>query len=325
MSDDALREVLRSPLDDLPRAGRRGGRAVAAFLLAAATGAGAVAGGRALSSPEPGPQSSTTTTLAAGGEPAAAVPVPMGEVGVEVAATWSQGEHRYLLVATTVRPGVEPTTVEAVPSAHWTLRLEEGDLLPAVAEYTSAAVPGLFVVEFPGPGSSGAADLLAYPAAEVLEGAFVTSRESAQLPWEEPPDGTPYRLGGEEVVIERVRVDDAGGEVAWHLAGATPGRAVVSAGASYQEVGGGPQVIVPEADLPFASLVAGASPVPSARSGLLHLFRLDDPQQPSFRSRFWGDPERVVPIQGFTLEIGVRLYRYAQDPVVVPFELPAAD
>jgi hypothetical protein len=319
VSQDALREVLRSPLDD-PPPGRSGwGAAALAFLVAAAVGVGGVAALRAGGTTA---ATQSTTTLAAVDEPVVTAPVSVGDLGVEVAAVWNQGDHLYVVVATTVLPGSDPAGVTAIPDAQWVIRLPEGDQVTATGEYTSGLVPGLFTVEFPALSASGEAQLLMYPAAAEADADFSTQRDTAQLPWEGPLDGTPYRLGDQEVVIDTVRLDDAGGEVSWHLGGGSAAHAVVTAGATYQEVGGDPQVIVPESALPFASLVSVDSPVPSAGSGLIHLFRLDDAENPSFRSRFWGDPDKVVAIQGLTVEISARVYRYAEEAAVFPIVLP---
>ena len=321
MSQDALREVLRSPLDDLP--GRRRGSAVAfaAFLLAAGVGVGIVAGGRALGSDQAAPESSLTTTGAVP-ETTVAAPVSLGELGVEVAAVWQQGEHLYAVVTTTVLPGADPADTAVAAGAHWVLRLPGGELLTATDEYTSTFVPGTFTVEFPLAEISGSAELLVYPVAEVLEARFPTTRDSMALPWEGPLDGLPYRIGGEELIIDGFRLDDAGGEMEWHLAGSTVSRAVVGAGAGYREVGGDLQRIVAEEELPAAFLVSTVAGQPSARSGLVHLFRLDDAAAPTFRSRFTGDPERAVAIEDLTVEVTVRLYRYSDEPVVVRFAVP---
>ncbi|MFH1329132.1 MAG: hypothetical protein ABIJ48_00520 [Actinomycetota bacterium] len=197
----------------------------------------------------------------------------------------------------------------------------EGDLRPATAELFTALAPGLFALEFPDIDITGGVELLAYPASELVEGVFPTGLASAQLPWEGPLAATPYLLGGEEVVIDRLRLDDGGGEIVWHLAGDSEARAVVSAGATYSEVGGAPQAIVAEPDLPLASLVASPTATPVTRFGVVHLFHLDDPDQPTYRSRFWGDPERVVAVEALDLELLVRLYRYAAEPVVIPVSL----
>jgi hypothetical protein len=186
---------------------------------------------------------------------------------------------------------------------------------------TTPLAPGAFTVEFPDADLSGGADLLVYPTAQVQEEAFRVSLASAQLPWEGPLPGAPFRIGEEHIEVDRFRLDDAGGEFVWHLAGDSVARAQVNAGATYAEVGGREQAIVAEPDLPYGFLWAIAGGRPATRSDTIHLFHLDDAQQPSFRSRFWGDPERVVPVEGLTFEVTVALYRYAPEPIVVPLSL----
>jgi hypothetical protein len=328
MSDAALREVLRSPLDDRPRSGRGGWAGLAALLAAAAVGFGVTAGVRALTGGEATATTEATTTTA--GSPAAAGPALMGEVGAEAMAAWSQGGHLYLVVVTTVLPGQDAEDVAGVPSAHWVLRLAGGDLVAATAELTTLSAPGIFTLEFPETNLAPGADLLAYPAGDIIERTFATTRDSAQFPWSGPLDGdggvlgASYHLGGEEVAIHEIRLDDGGGEIGWHLSGDSEARAVLTAWATYTEPGAGPQAIVAERDLPLASLVAAADSSPAARSGTIHLFHLDDVNAPSFRSRFFGDPERVVAVEDLDLEIVVRMYRYSTDPAIIPVDLVVA-
>ncbi len=323
MSDAALREVLRSPLDDLPPSRRGSWIGIAVLVVAAAAGVGAAAGMRALTGGEPA-AIETTTTTGASSSTTAPGPVVVAGVGVEAVAAWSQGDRLYLVVATTVLPGSDPAEVAGLGSAHWVLRLGGGDLLAATAELTNPSAQGLFTLEFPIADLSGGVELLAYPAVESVEETFTTTLDSAQFPWEGPLEGAPYRFAGEELAIDRIRLDDAGGELVWHLAGASEGRAVVTAGATYANLEGGEQAIVAERDLPSAYLVAVAGNIPATRSGVVHLFHLDDVHAPSFRSRFFGDPELVVAVQELDLEIAVRMYRYSTDPTVIPVDLTVA-
>jgi hypothetical protein len=320
MSDDALREVLRSPLDDLPPPRRGTWAGAAALLLAVAAGFGVVAGIRALGNDSPAIGETTTTTQSATSTTAAG-PVALGGLGVEAVAAWNRGDRLYLVVATTVPPGADPSETEGLSSAHWVLRAGEGDLLTATAELSTPLAAGLFTLEFPATDLSAGAELLVYPAVEVVDDTFSTALDSAQFPWEGPLEGTPYRLAGEELAIDRIRLDDGGGEIVWHLAGDSESRATVSAGATYSEVEVGPQAVVAERDLPEAYLVAAAGGAPATRSGAVHLFHIDNVYAPSYRSRFFGDPTRQVPVEQLNLEIVVRMYHYAADPVVVPVDL----
>ncbi|MCU0280964.1 MAG: hypothetical protein MUE66_03870 [Acidimicrobiia bacterium] len=321
--EDALREVLRSPLDDPPPDRRRAWAALGALVAAAGCGFGATVGIRALAPGETADTPATTTTL-----PATAMTLPgpavLGEVEAQALAAFRQGGRLYLVVTTTILPGDDATEVGGTPSAHWVLRLGDGALVVATAEYLQHAAPGVFTLEFPDTDISGGVELLAYPAADVLEQAFHTSLDSAQFPWAGLTAGTSYRLGGETIVVDRVRLDDAGGEIIWHLVGGTNARAVVDAGATYSELDAGPQAIVSERDLPTGWLVAAAGADLATRSGGVHLFRLDDALNPSPRSRFAGDPERAVAVEQLDLAITVRLYVYAAEPVVIPVHLQVA-
>jgi hypothetical protein len=329
MSDDALREVLRSPLDDPAPDRHAPWAAVAAVVVAAGCGFGVAAGVWALI---PDETVDTTVTTA---EPVAtsttlAGPTAIGEVEAQALAAFRQGGRLYLVVATTVLPGEEPADVAGLPGAHWVLRLGGGDLVVASAEYFSPAAPGAFTLEFPDTDISAGAELLAYPAADVIERTFTTTRDSAQFPWQGPLDGeggvlgASYHLGGEEIAIHQVRLDDGGGEIGWHLSGSSEARAFVTAAATYTEPGVGPQAIVSERDLPMASLVAAVGADLATRSGGIHLFHLDDALNPTYRSRFWGDPERAVLVEQLELAITVRLFTYAAEPVVIPVTLEVA-
>lgn len=326
VAEDALSEILRSPLDDPPPDHRGSWAVLAALVVAAGCGFGVTAGVRALL---PGDTVDTTVTTA---EPAAtsttlAGPTALGEVEAQVLAAFRQGGHLYLVVATTVLPGEEPTEVAGVASAHWVLRLGDGDLVVAAAEYLFPAAPGAFTLEFPDTDISGGAQLLAYPAAAVVERTYTTTRDSAQFPWSGPLDGeggvlgAPYHLGGEEIAIHEIRLDDGGGEIGWHLSWDSEARAVVTAAATYTDPDAGPQAIVSERDLPTASLVAAVGADLATRSGGVHLFHLDDALNPTYRSRFWGDPERAVVVEQLELAITVRLFTYAAEPVVIPVGL----
>jgi hypothetical protein len=323
MSDAALREVLRSPLDDLPPPRRGWWAGAAALALTAAAGFGASFGVLALTG-EGGSPADGTATTAAVTTTTAPGPVSVDGLNIEVLTAFRQNGSLFVVVATTVPTGADATEVAELPGAHWVLRLPGGDLLVAETELAGPAVPGSFTVRFPDADLSAGAELLAYPAVEVVEQAFPISLGSAQLPWEGTLPGAPFRLGDQALAVDAIRLDDAGGEFTWHLEGPGEARAEVDLGATYTELAGSLQAIVSEARLPYGSLWAAAAALPSARSGGLHLFHLDDAVNPSFRSRFWGDAERVVPVVDFEVELTVRLYRYAADPVVLVVDPAAA-
>ena len=316
MSDAALREVLRSPLDDLPPPRRGWWVGLAALAGAAAAGFGAAFGVLALTAGGESAPEGTATTAAA---TTTTVPGPVliDSLGTAALAAFHQNGSLFVVVATTVPPGADPVEAAEVPSAHWVLRLPGGDLLVAEAELANPAVPGSFTVQFPDVDLSAGAELLAYPAVEVVEQTFPISLGSVQMPWEGLLPGAPYRMGDQALAVDSIRLDDAGGEVAWRLEGPGESRAVVDLSASYNEIAGDLQAIVAETGLPTGYLWAAPAALPAARSGALHLFHLDDAADPSFRSRFWGDAARVVPVVNLEVALTVRLYRYAADPVVL--------
>ncbi len=297
--------------------------ALAALVVAAGCGFGATVGIRALAPGQTADTVATTTTPPATSTTLAG-PAVLGEVEARALAAFRQGGRLYLVVATTILPGDDATEVGGVPGAHWVLRVGGGDLVAATAEFVFPTAPGAFTLEFPDTDISGGVELLAYPAADVVEQAFHTSLDSAQFPWAGPPAGTAYRLGAEEIVVDRVRLHDAGGEIAWHLAGDTNARAVVNAGATYSELEAGPQAIVSERDLPAASLVArwAATRRPDPAASTCSTSTMCD--APTYRSRFWGDPERAVAVEQLDLAITVRLYTFAAEPVVIPVDLEVA-
>ncbi len=318
MSEEALRELLRSPLDDLPprRAGR--GAAVVIALLALVAGGTAGFGTAAFVDDEtPVVETTTSTTTTS---VAAADPVGAGEgAGLEVAWTYHDGEAFFVGVTTTIDPEVDRSEAHGIQTARWGLRLTDGREVEFDAEYASPAAQGMLTVEFPGAGFE-PDDVEALIVMPMLESAETTATATVgveELPWEGPLEGVD--AGGITIAVQSVRIDDAGGYLAWTVDDSPDRRAFVRLSGTYLQ-GGDTQRFVPEFDLPVAPLQFSPGTYRPARGGTLQLFRLDDPDNPSFRSRYTGDPEAVVEIDGITFEWFVAVYRYQTAAIEVPLD-----
>jgi hypothetical protein len=121
-------------------------------------------------------------------------------------------------------------------------------------------------------------------------------------------------------------IDDGGGTLEWALTGDTRSRATVAVQIDYTEVGDGgdsPQRIMSEQGVAVPFLSAGLTYGDPDRQGALRLYHLDDPEEPTFRTRHWGDPGRAVTVEDLLVVIAVRLHGYADDPIEIPFDPPA--
>jgi hypothetical protein len=319
MRDDLIREVLRSPLDDPPRRRQGKGATALAFAVAAALAAAATLGVSTLTN-KSGEPSAGTTTMAGTPTTAAGGPVMAGGLMMEVVWAYDQSTYLYLSVLVSPAPGTDPSQVVRITSAHWVLRLAGGETITFVSEETDPATPGIFTVGFPQADLTGGAELLMYPVEDVTDTEAVTRRPDAAFPWEGLPDDGPYAVGGDTLRVEALRLDDAGGELSWQLTGSSVTRAEVGVSVTYTETGGEAQAIVGEDALPVDAMRSARVRLSPARQSTLRLYHLDDPQDPTSRSRFWGDAQRVVQVTDLEVILSIRAYRYSADPVVIPFQ-----
>lgn len=327
MRDETLRELLQSPLEDKQAPGVGWVAFLGVFLLAAAIGAGGGVAGRALIGDDADPVAASTTTLPV----SVAEPAEDAVRSLPVAAPGDSrlvGEWIYLSddavligVASLVEPGVDPAEAAGMSSARWLLRAAEGGrTVPFSAEQAWAAAQGMFVAEFPGSAASIPFDtLLVLPTTETVEATATWTVETEALPYTFEPEPAEIDVDGVRLVIDEVRVDDAGGSVTWHLAGGEDVRARVGATIRYEDVDAGEvRRSVVDTELPAPPLQLTIPPARPARSDTLRLYRLDDPLRPSFRSRYTGDPQLAVAVRDVEIEWSVEVFRYAAQAIEVP-------
>lgn len=320
MSDQALRELLTSPLDDpgrppLPPRLRAALSAAAGALAGAAIGLGVVA------LFAEGPDTTTTPPAEATAATTADTPVVAGDrTTAEAAWMMSRADGLYVGVHLVAPPDAE--TAPAPASAAWTLRLDDGRLIPFRAEHAVFFAPGVVTVEFPVRGIDPAdvAGLTMHPAVATTQLESRWDLEVTQLPWRGPAPGPIAAADAFSIVATGLRLGGDGGVVEWQLFGAARTRAIVDAEATWTVRGGEePQMAAAEYRIGDAPLQLGPLPADARSSGTLDLFHLDDPQAPTYRSRWWGDPGPVE-IDGLAFVFRVTVYDYAEDGIDIPLE-----
>ncbi len=323
MSDDAFRELLRSPLDDPPDRGAGDtrlwqigmGAAVAgtALTLALAWAFGGFDEGEAAPTPTVAAPIVTASDTTTAPDPVAPA------VTLEPQWVFEADGVIYVTVAS-IAPAGGTGEAPGIVSANWAVELADGRRLAATAEVVSSEAPGLFTIAIPAPGVD-AADvtrLLANPLVGTREVTGTAELGGVELPLVLPPPDPELRSGGSLAVIDEAVLHDAGGEVTWHLEGPEEERAELEIAADYVPAGADePEAIRADFQIPGVALQLAAHPPEPARSGLIELFHLDDPESPTFRTRFWGDPDDVVPLE--SLSVGWRLvvYEYGTESVAV--------
>lgn len=318
MSDDALRELLTSPLDDEPRRIRPPVRA--ALIAAAGVAAGFLIALAVLSlldgSPDeaegaPDPGETTTTTA-----PAAAA-----EDGLRFEPAWvlARGDSLFVGVDLVETPQTEP---ESPPATSWALRTSAGRVVAFLAEHTDPFSPGTVTVEFPASGYTldDVEALLIRPAVSWTDLTGTWTLGAGELPWRGPAPGPIAENDEVTIRASSIRIADTGGVIEWGLFGASGARAVVEATAEWTVPGSDERrVAVAEWELPGAPLQRPPLPDNAATSGALELFRLDVPDAPTFRSRWWGETGPVT-IDSLVVEWSARVYTFADDPLEAPLD-----
>jgi hypothetical protein len=315
VSDQALRELLRSPLDDRPRrAPAPRLRAFGFTLVGAVVGAAAAFAVLALldePNDEPPAAEATTTTAPTG-------PAVLGE-GLRAEAAWVMERGDSVLVG--VHVIAEPGSEAALPaSAAWSLRLSDGRVIPFRADFAAFLAPGAVTVEFPARGIELAEldALIVRPAVAVFDLDGTWEVETDELPWLGPAPGPIVATEDFTMVASRLRIGDDGGAIEWQLFGGSGRRAELDAQASWTVPGDDePRIAVAEYRIGGAPLQLAPLGDRARSSGSLDLYRLDDPDAPTFRSRWWGDPGEVQ-VEGLSVEFRVTVYEYAEDGIPVP-------
>lgn len=234
MSDDpsAFHELLRSPFGDSP-VHKEGRPSTSPWLLVAGIAIGAIAvlfGYLLASSPE---QATAASTTAAGSTvPPTTGPTttvvetvafPPGFVAVtDMLAAKPEyvvdlGDELVLGFTTATRRGFEQTS--GFDGGDWVLETASGDEIASISTSFDYGVPGNFSVRFPAVGDSTPTrvKLVALWRADVRD-------EVVAVPWGGAP---PFETGGVDVdlgggisaSLDRITLDEGGGEVAWSLQG----------------------------------------------------------------------------------------------------------
>jgi hypothetical protein len=249
--------------------------------------------------------------------------VPTGPValveGLEVEAAWmmERGGSLYVGVHVTAAPG---SNTPLPRSGRWTLRLHSGATVVFEAEHAHPSLPGVITLEFSDTDAADVAALAVRPAVDAVAAGETWEIETDALPWRGPAPGPIAEVGDVTVLSSSIRIADTGGEVAWSLVGGDLPRALVDAVVEYTVPGGERRVAIPEHELPGVPLTIRDAPPGAAASGTVQLYRLDDPDEPTFRSRFWGDPGTVEVEGPVVIEWAVVLYTYAEDAVEIPLD-----
>jgi hypothetical protein len=316
VSDDALRELLRSPLEGLPRrSSRRWVRTLAVGLGGLTLGA-ALAGAAVLGLGTD--EAADTTAVFAASTTTTSGPAPLGG-SLHAEAAWVMQRADALLVG--VHLIADPGTSPELPgSAAWELRLDDGRSVLFRADYAVFISPGVMTVEFPGEGIEipDLEALVLRPARRALELSGVWEIDAGQLPWRGPAPGP--IVTGEDFTLRatEVRIADNGGAIEWQLFGAAGRRALLDAEASWTAAGEDePRVAAAEYRIGETPLQLSPLRADARWSGSIELYRLDDPDEPTFRSRWWGDPGTVA-VEGLTVEFSVVVFEYADEGIEVP-------
>ncbi|OFW65551.1 MAG: hypothetical protein A2Z12_03060 [Actinobacteria bacterium RBG_16_68_21] len=249
---DALREILRSPLDDHPARGGRNSRPLIGT-VAVALAAGALAGLVVPASGKPTPPSTTTTT---GVAVVSRFPPGYTDVGREfgLRADWiyRRGEETFVGVSSAYRNDSAPTG-EALGSTRlggsrrslglWTMVLADGRRLTDAAELFDDAAPGMVTLQFDS-GPIDVADVVAVeltPAAQSGARVATSHLDIAALPVDivDLPEtvlvtelvtqsgDTVTRSATSVLVVDRITARKEAGFIEWHLEGDPTVRAFV--------------------------------------------------------------------------------------------------
>ena len=172
MSDDALREVLRSPLDDLPPRSRpAAGCGAAALLVAAGSGSGSSPGSGPSTGDDTTATTEVTTSTTAG---ATSTTAPGRSLWAKWGSRpWPPGARAAGSTWWSRPPSSRariPPRWQGLPERPLGAAGRGGDLVAATAELSRPPrLPGCFTLEFPATDLSGGVELLAYPAADIIE------------------------------------------------------------------------------------------------------------------------------------------------------------
>jgi hypothetical protein len=296
MDSGALREVLRSPLDEMPPGRDLRWLGALATGLAIGTLAALPFG---LRDTGPAPAASTTTTTVPAERPAG---LPAGFVPLDrTTGIRAEGIHPTdrgfdVVVASAVRSDTDrrdarPLGADTLLGAarrsvgRWEAVLADGTLIPADGESMDPGSPGMVTVGFTAPGIDPAdvRALLLHPATGAGSRSVEASLAARPLPWQ--PDEPDLRIPATErvdatgtveelteIVVDELAIGEAYAGLSWHFDG-PPGVTGVMLEAEIVLAGGpNPAVLLSSGLLPEFVERIPSIPTP-ARSGSVRLVR----------------------------------------------------
>jgi hypothetical protein len=310
MTRPSLDIVLESPLDDLPE--RRGLHPLLAFVMAAALGGLATVGAAAALGDDEAPvaTSAPVTTVADTPDEIPTTLVLDDGTRIEQLRWWTDDDSLSVLVAATAPPGADPAETTPVISGYWELVLTDGRTVVG----TASSDIGVSTIEFSAPGvePAAAASLRFSRPVTTFEREVTWTEDAVGFPWRPAVDEPLAAADGAEIALDMVRFDDLGGEVSWRLESQGRHRATLDVEVTYQEEGRDER-IVSRYGLPAAFLQLDPSDLRPITGETLELYHLDDPVEPTFRSRFWGDPD-PVDVTNVTVTWTILIAGYSDEP-----------
>jgi len=317
MTEGALAELMRSPLDD-----ERPPRTPSWMLWLTAGCLAGLAAGIALlpivAADEAPIEIVTTTTISTR---AATGPVAIGG-GLSVEPMWAvrHDDAVWIAFSTPIVPGLRSGDVQAIPTIDWLLTTGPGRDVTAIDVVVDPTFPGLMAVEFPlgSDESLNDATVTARPAATAESVSTSVDLPAPDLPWGGPVP--PINVGSATVITDFADLRDDGGWLQWQVD--APQGVQVSVLATFEYIvaaDGERRTLIPEGLLPGSFLQLGAPAPPPAASGVIDLFRTDDPDDPSFRSRWWGD-DQPVDVERLSVTWSLVEFRPTGIEVLIPLD-----
>jgi hypothetical protein len=332
-----MRDVMRSPLEDLHQ-GPASWVRILATGVAAALGAAAVTYGVLRMLPEPAEQAEVTIATIAAEPTPPSHGLPIGYVdtgsGYGLRVEWFMQLDEELLVgiSSAVSSDSDPTELRPIGATilgptrravgTWTLRLADGRAIRHTAEHLDDAATGMLTVSFPVTGLTDADVETLEVAAAVGAGMRV---EETRLPVDGVPadlsgnaievgatelvesgSGPVVRSGESRLIVDRLEVGWSSGWVEWHLEGIEGVAARLEAAVSLRDGETGTEtLLVPEIDVGPRFLQRGPAPLTPGVSGSIHLVRVGSP----------GGPHQVTMVE---ISWTVSWARYAEETTLLP-------
>lgn len=330
---DALAEILRSPLDDMPPRRRMPpGAALALSVvlgLIAGGGTGAIVGGD-----DTGGTTTTTTTMppavTADGLPSGYVPTGFG-YGVRAEWITQRGDTLWAGISTavpvdTIASTADPAGVSDLgygrrSIGRWRLTTTDGRVFDAFREHFDDAAPGIVTVDFPAPGVAPdeVAALSLYPVVGSGE-----HRHAAALPVTDLPidrtdlvvpatetvtqaDGTTTVSDETTLVINWLAMDRRSGMVSWRVEGGDDLGMMLEVAITLEGDTPVPDLLAAESGGSAAFLQRELAPLTPARQGTIQLRRS-------------AATAGTYAVTGLAFDWTVSWFRFADTAITVPVD-----